>query len=391
MWGLGCGRRRVAGRCTALPPRVGIWMNKVFWCGVLATTLLACEAPAPEDATGAAEAAPTEAPLPLAETVVLNTTPFRDVISLNGETVPVRQAMVSSEMSGRVSRFLLEEGQRVEEGALVMRVSTTMLAPQREQLETTLAQLAIDIARQEQLIERGLGTTSDLQRLQTEAQLTRQQIGQIDTQVGTARTTAPIDGVVVQTMVEEGEFVGPGTPVARIIDIDTLHVMVGLPEHEIRYVREGMEIDIHISALDIDVRGTLTEIGLEADRASRAFPLEITIDNSDGALRAGMRATALIPRADHEQALLIPRDAIMQGIDGQEAFVFEDGKAMLRTLETGAGRGGYLMVTSGLAAGERLIVRGQQLLVTGEPIEGIDQGACCAEQYQRYLDGTPAP
>lgn len=366
-------------------------MNKVFWCGVLATTLLACEAPAPEDATGAAEAAPTEAPLPLAETVVLNTTPFRDVISLNGETVPVRQAMVSSEMSGRVSRFLLEEGQRVEEGALVMRVSTTMLAPQREQLETTLAQLAIDIARQEQLIERGLGTTSDLQRLQTEAQLTRQQIGQIDTQVGTARTTAPIDGVVVQTMVEEGEFVGPGTPVARIIDIDTLHVMVGLPEHEIRYVREGMEIDIHISALDIDVRGTLTDIGLEADRASRAFPLEITIDNSDGALRAGMRATALIPRADHEQALLIPRDAIMQGIDGQEAFVFEDGKAMLRTLETGAGRGGYLMVTSGLAAGERLIVRGQQLLVTGEPIEGIDQGACCAEQYQRYLDGTPAP
>lgn len=360
-------------------------MNKVFWCGVLATALLACDAPPAEQA--ATPSAPVEAPLPLAETVLLNTTPFRDVIALNGETMPVRQAMVSSEMAGRVSRFLLEEGQAIEAGTLVMRVSTTMLGPEREQLETMRAQLDVDIARQEQLIERGLGTTADLQRLQTEAQLTRQRIAAIDTQVGTARTTAPIDGVVVQTMIEEGEFVGPGTPVARIIDIDTLHVMVGLPEHEIRYVREGMTIDVHVAALDVQVTGTLTDIGLEADRASRAFPLEITIDNTDRALRAGMRATVLIPRAEHDSALLIPRDAILQGIDGEEAFVFEDGRAVLRALETGAGRGGYVMVTDGLAAGERLVVRGQQLLVTGEPIESVDQGACCAEQFERYLAG----
>ena len=149
-------------------------MNKVFWCGVLATPLLACDAPPAEQA--ATPSAPVEAPLPLAETVLLNTTPFRDVIALNGETMPVRQAMVSSEMAGRVSRFLLEEGQAIEAGTLVMRVSTTMLGPEREQLETMRAQLDVDIARQEQLIERGLGTTADLQRLQTEAQLTQQRI-----------------------------------------------------------------------------------------------------------------------------------------------------------------------------------------------------------------------
>lgn len=358
----------------------------VALCSLALAALPACAPPAEE--TAPADGSGEASTAPLAETVTLVTTEFRDQIELNGETVPVRTAMVSSELAGRVTRFSLEEGEDVDAGDLVMRVSTTTLGPQREQLLTTLSQLERDIARQEQLIERGLGTEAELQRLRTEATLTSQRVDEIDTRVGTARTLAPIGGVVVDTMIEPGEFVGPGTPVARIVDIDTLHVVVGLPEHEISYVEEGMEVTVRINALDLEVPGTLTEIALEADRASRAFPLEITIDNQDRRLRAGMRATVSIPREDHPNALLIPRDAIMQGLEGEEVFVHEDGLARLRAIDVGPGRGGYTMVTSGLDVGDELVIRGQMLLVNGEEIRTVNEGDCCADQFRRYLDGA---
>ena len=362
-------------------PRVAHTLPLALW-------LFACAGPPAEEP--AQPAAPTPAPVAdgaLVETVTLETASFADMIVLSGETEPVRSATVSSELPGRITGFTLEDGDAVEEGQLVLRVSTNSYGPQRAQLETNERQLERDIARQQQLIERGLGTTADLQALETQLELTRERIEEIDVVVRSARTLAPIDGTVVQTYVEAGEYIGPGAPAARIIDTSTIVVRVGLPEREIAYVREGMEIDVTIEALDLGVQGTLTQIGLEADRNNRTFPVEVQVDNADGRLRSGMRASVRIPRRSFEAALLVPRDAVMQGLGGQEVFVAAEGAAQLRTIETGPGRAGYTVVLDGLSAGDTLVVRGQQLLVDGETVRTVDRGACCGEAFRRAIEG----
>ncbi|MFT5993215.1 MAG: membrane fusion protein (multidrug efflux system) [Flavobacteriales bacterium] len=356
-----------------------------------ALVFFGCQSPSDEGADSAeGSGSETAHEHALVETIVLNTGPFRDTIPLNGETLPIRSATVSSEMAGRISRFPLVEGERVAEGDDALRVSTTTYGPQRDQLQTSLAQLQRDVTRQEELIQAGLGTNADLQRVQTEARLTEQRIAAINTVVGTARTRVPIDGIVVDTFVEVGEYVGPGTPVARIIEISTLLVIVGLPESELSFVREGMEIAVYIPALDHRTTGRLTEIALEAESASRAFPLEIEIDNNAGLLRAGMRARVEIPRRDIAEALLIPRDAIVQGLESEEVFVVEDHRAVVREIDVIGGTGTYAVVASGLSPGMSLIVRGHQLLVDGEQVREIEQGPCCAGQFAEYL-GADAP
>jgi RND family efflux transporter MFP subunit len=186
-------------------------------------------------------------------------------------------------------------------------------------------------------------------------------------------------------MAEEGEYASPGQPLARIIDISSLIVRVGLPEREITYVAEGMPITVRIEATGEVLQGRLTRIAAEANRSSRTFPLEITIDNASRRLRAGMRASVIISKREIAAALVVPRDAILQGISSPEAYVYDGSGVEVRELSLGPGRGGFVVVESGLTAGDAMVVRGHRGLVPGESVRANPLGECCAEQFAAFL------
>lgn len=353
---------------------------------VLASALVACSPPE-DTATEAAE--PEQAPATLVETVSLETTSFRETIELTGETAPIRSAVIASQIAGRITTLDVEEGATVTAGQRVLRVDTGTAGAQREQLETQAEGLDRDIRRARSLIDRGIGTQTDLDALETQRALVGDQIAAIDVSIRQGRGEAPISGIVVEKAAEEGEFASPGQPLARIVDVSTIEVMVGLPEHQIRYVREGMTVPVHILATDSHYEGTLTRIGVEADPASRTFPLEIQIANDDGQLRAGMRARVVLEKRDIQDAVVIPRDAVVQGLEGPEVLVDEGGVVGAREVEMGPGRGGYVVIQHGLLPGDSLIVRGHRMLVPGERIRTVDVGVCCAEQLGRFLEGEP--
>lgn len=353
---------------------------------VLASALVACSPP--EEASEEA-AEPEQPPATLVETVSLQTTSFRETIELTGETTPIRTAVIASQIAGRITTLDVEEGATVTAGQRVLRVDTGTAAAQREQLETQAEGLDRDIRRARSLIDRGIGTQTDLDALETQRALVGDQIAAIDVSIRQGRGEAPISGIVVEKAAEEGEFASPGQPLARIVDISTIEVMVGLPEHQIRYVREGMTVPVHILATDTHYTGTLTRIGVEADPASRTFPLEIQIANDDGELRAGMRARVVLEKRDIQDAIVIPRDAVVQGLEGPEVLVDEGGLVAAHEVELGPGRGGYVVIEDGLQLGDSLIVRGHRMLVPGERIRTVDVGECCAEQLGRFLEGEP--
>jgi RND family efflux transporter MFP subunit len=145
-------------------------------------------------------------------------------------------------------------------------------------------------------------------------------------------------------------------------------------------VREGMEVEVRILATGRTHRGTLHRIGAEANPANRTFPLEVRLDNETGDLRGGMRATVLVQKSSLPSALIVPRDAILQNLDGREVFLVRDGLAVRRDVRTGPGRLGWVVVHEGLAAGDELVVRGQRSLVHGERVSAIQLGACCNDQ-----------
>lgn len=364
-------------------------MSKHSFLLALIGTLVACGPPGDGTETEGAVPETPEEVATLVEVVTVESTSFAETIVLTGETSPIRAANLSAQVPGRIVTLDVTEGELVEEGARVVRIDTSTVGSQRAQLETQRDALQRDALRAEQLLGRGLATLSDVEGLTTQIEIVNEQIQAIDTNVHQGRSRAPISGVVVSKLAEEGEFANPGQPLARIVDISTIVVNVGLPEREISYVREGMNVPVHIVATGEDFEGTLHRIGVEANPASRTFPLEIHIANPDHAVRAGMRTVVELPKQSFADVIVIPSDSILQGIEGPEVLVDDGGVAGLRRIDAGPGRAGFQVIHGGLEVGDRLVVRGHRLLVPQEEIRTVEIGDCCDQQFRNVLEGAP--
>lgn len=364
----------------------------VVMLAMLAGTGCNVPAGAMEDATASGEgsgvvaAAPTTRDRARVEFVTLETTLFEDLVELVGETEAVRTATIVSEAPGRILSLNVEQGQTVAQGDVVLRVDLSVQEAQVDQIRAQMRQLDADIERNRALVTRGVGTAATVEQLELQRGVLEESVRQVRVGTRQATTRAPISGIVVEKLAEPGEYASPGVPVARIVDLSEVRVMVGLPEREIGWVREGMPVQVSLPALSEVRQGTLHRIGVEANRANRTFALEVRLPNSDGALRAGMRAAVLLQKQRLEDVVLVPRDALLQSLTGSEVFVLDEtDHAHAREVTLGPGRSGWVIAASGLAEGDRLVVRGHRTLVNGEGADGIDQGPCCHTQYTSYL------
>ena len=347
--------------------------------------LVACKPPEETDESTTNEGTGTSAEI-FVETVTVNTTNFREIIELVGETEALRTAGVSARIPGQITEFNLQVGDEVTEGDTVLRIDTRAQRSQVGGLEVQIRQLEADIARTQRLIDQGLANEMTLEQLTTARDALLEGINSVDTAVGLGRTRAPISGVVIETLAEEGEFGAPGFPVARIADMSTVVARVGLPERDIRFVREGMLVNVHIEALELDRPGIVHRVGLEAVPGNRTFPVEVYVDNAARDLRIGLRATVQLTKQELRDVVVIPRDVVLRGVEGQEVFVVEDDLASTRSIELGPGRGRFVVVLSGLSPGDQLVTRGQRGLLDGRPVSATNTGECCREQLLR-LDG----
>lgn len=371
-------------------------MRRLFWAGLLVLVAWGCQPPAEDEkeADAAAEGASSESTR--VETITLNTTTFGEVLELNGETEAFRTAQLSSPVPGRISKLKVEEGQPVEEGASVLVVDTATQRAQIGGLDIQLEQVKSDIKRTEKLVAKGLATKAQLETLETSRDSLEQSIRQVRVGIRQATSKAPISGMVTVKHLSEGEVVNPGVPVATIVDTSMIVVNLALPERDIKYVlgergqsakSAPQKMKVRIEALDLLVEGEIARVGLEANTKNRTFPVEIHIPNPDGYLRAGMRATGLLERRRFENVVVVPRDALLQAIEGSEVMVVGSGaKAEARAVETGPGFGRYAVISGGLEAGEQVVVRGHRALVHGEPVLVSETQPCCREQLQRYRE-----
>lgn len=329
------------------------------------------------EANGAAE---SSSPVAVVETMTLETTGFIEYIDLSGTTEPIRSATISAEVGGRITEYNLVEGDEVKKGATLVRVDAAQAGAQAAQLKAQLDQLDTEIARNERLLERGLSSQQQLDQMRSQRAELYQSRRSVSIGIGNARVRAPFDATVLDESSELGEFASQGTALARIGDLTTIKVMVGLPEREITFVKPGDNAEVTVPSLGRTFTGKIVRIGHESDRRNRTFPIEVHIDNSDGLLRSGMRAEVLLQKALIENAIAVPRDVLRQGSAGFEAVVINEDRVEVRPVTVGTAHARFIVVHTGLKVGDELVIRGQRDLISGEAVRAANQGTCCHTQ-----------
>lgn len=297
----------------------------------------------------------------------------------------VAEARATSELAfqvgGRVARVLVDEGTAVRAGALLAALDPTDYALALRHAELARDRATDELRRAEQLHAAQSITPNDFDRLQNGARQAAVMRDLAAKRLADARLTAPFAGVIARKATEVGATAASGTPVFTLVALDTVRVRVGVPEQEVGAVRAGQPARVTFEALGRAVDGRVRFVNVAADPASRTYAVQIAVPNVDGALRAGMVAAVALRTGARRPAVTIPATAVARDAEGATLVYVPDGTGRVRArrVAVGAAIGQGIEVTSGLAAGEPVVVAGQERLrdgaqVTVVPASGVPDG-----------------
>ena len=335
--------------------------------------------------TEAVKPVPADTRKPVAVMQVNKGPLVREVVSY-GYVSATRTAEITAQVSARINRLLIQEGDWVEQGDTVVELEDDLLRiaqrQAQEELDKALTKYAniafftSDRDNREQMFNRlGVDSTNvnDVEAFRlifskSRKELAADQIGLDEARLKLKRAKielehaiieAPFAGYVSEVVVDRSDFVNKGDVVARIVSLVRLRLEMDVLETEIRHIRLGAKAEIELVALPMKtVSGRVVSVNPTIDTERRTCRVLIEIENPDRAVRPGMFADVRVEAARYEDRLLVPREALLTRNDRKVVFVYEGGRAKWRYVETGEETDGMVEVREGLVARDTLITAG---------------------------------
>jgi RND family efflux transporter MFP subunit len=189
-----------------------------------------------------------------------------------------------------------------------------------------------------------------------------------------ATVTAPISGTVSKRNLDTGSMANPAMPMFTIVSMNIVKAVVEVPEANLSGLPLNENISVTVTGITEPVKGQITLVSPVVKPTSRTATVEITIDNSSRSLKPGAFARVNIPLKINNNVVLVGRSAIIDDRESKEpgskyAFIVDKNKIIRRKVEIGIAQGDTIEVVSGIQAGEKVVIAGQNLVKDGEIIK----------------------
>jgi len=324
--------------------------------------VLAACSPAPE----AAPTADTSAARVAGSAIIVRDTSIAAGLVMAGVAEPMRQATLSTKLMGTVTQVLVQEGDAVRSGQLLLTIDARELTAKAAQVSAGIesaAAMQLEASAQAARI-RALYADSAATRAQFDAAsagLARADAGlraaraagsELDAVSSYAAVRAPFAGVVTSRLADPGTFAAPGAPLITVQDVGSLRVSVSAAGDAVRSVQRGQLLEASIAGMPVSARVE----GIVPAGAGNLFTVNAIVVNRGGSSRSGSAATLTLPGAER-RGLLVPIDAIVREGDLTGVTVRGAQRDELRWVRLGGLHGTQVEVSSGLAAGETIVVR----------------------------------
>jgi RND family efflux transporter MFP subunit len=170
--------------------------------------------------------------------------------------------------------------------------------------------------------------------------------------------------------VELGQYLKNGDSVARILQIDRIKVIAGIPESDVNAIRSAKEFLITIDALNKKTfKGTYNYLSRSTNSLAHAYQLEIAVSNLESEILPGMFARAEIVKKQISNALSVPLFALLPYKNSHAVLIASHGRAKQVPVTTGIQEGWEVQVVNGLSPGDQVIVVGQRDIGDGAPVK----------------------
>jgi len=291
-------------------------------------------------------------------------------------------ARIAGIVAGRVM-WIAEVGQRVDAGAALARLDDTVVRLRADDLKAQVAraQSQAELARVQLERYRSLAATkiypaSQLDEAQAQldmaghdvARLTAQ-LGQADYETRQSEIRAPFAGVVTERFTQRGEYLQVGAPVVRLVNTDELEARATAALAFAASVKPGQVATLRVAGEER--RATVRAIVPVGDDRSRQFEVRLALGKTHWPVGTAIEVN--LPTGSDRSAVVVPRDAIV--IRQTRSYVMRVTPASTverQEVESGSAVEDLVEIKSGVAAGDRLVVRGAERLEPGQAIIVID-------------------
>ncbi|MBN9072517.1 MAG: efflux RND transporter periplasmic adaptor subunit [Rhizobiales bacterium] len=306
-------------------------------------------------------------------------------IRISGQTQADKRAVLATRAGGIIEELPVKQGDRIESGALVMRLSSEDKPAVVETAKQVVKQRQAELQAAQRLAKSGNLAKLQLDTAVSALALATSQLEQAEADLERNRIVAPFSGIVDKVSVEQGSSIMQGGEVATLLSLDPVLVRGEISERDLGHVKPGDSAEA-VLVNGEKVKGTIRYISREASTATRTFRIEVAIPNPDLGIPAGMTAEITL-RSAPADAVTLPRSIVtlsdngdlgIRAVDAANKVVFHPIDLIDDTPDG--------LVLGGIPAEARVIVAGQDLVKDGDVVNPVPADAKLAER----LAGDPA-
>lgn len=362
-----------------MPPRFIAPVDRRHVRNVLAGLLVAsiaslqvgCGGGKRADADKTAQKAAADTSVPV-EVQTLRRAPMVAVYSGTAPIEAHEEAEVVAKVGGEVRQIYVEEGDSVGPGQVLARLDGDRLRLNLAQTEANLRKLERDYKRQLELSDKGLVAKGTAENAKYDLDALRAAYASAQLELSYTVIRAPIRGVVSARHIKIGNTIKPNDPTFRVTDLDPLLTYVHVPEKEFRKLAPGQTAEVVVDALGGDrFTGRISRISPTVDPQTGTFRARVEVPDPQRRLKPGMFARVNIVYERRDNALQVPRAALVDTDGQQSVFIVSGTAAEQRKVATGLTNNGWVEVLQGLQGNEQVVVVGQAGLKTGTIVKVV--------------------
>jgi RND family efflux transporter MFP subunit len=327
-------------------------------------------------------------PVPVHVAPVIQDT-VSEQITLVGTTEAIARSMVAAEVSGLVEDFPVREGDFVKKGEVLVRLNATDVLIRlkaaiaaKERVRANLIFAEKELARYRQLKD----TDSIAARKYDEALYSQQsleqellgaeaQIDLLKDEIQKKTVRAPFAGYVAKEHTQVGEWLSVGGPreVVTLVDLGHIRITVDVPERYVVKLSPGSAVRVEVESLpDKTMIGKIAAILPEADPNARTFPVRVTLPNPGFKIKSGMEVRAAFDLGTKKNALLVPKDAIVTAGANRVVFLVMSTVVQPVPVTVTGYYDGNVAVEGAITPGDRVVIRGNERLRPGQPVQVLE-------------------
>jgi RND family efflux transporter MFP subunit len=287
---------------------------------------------------------------------------------------------VASEVEGLVKDVRFEEGQRVDAGTELVNLGSDLLRQSLKAAEASYEQTLEDLKKARKDLERADNLFKEeliseqsydekrfaVSSLEKKASALKADAARLNTELLKKDIRAPFSGIVIKKHVDRGEWLDKGSVIATLGKDDVVDIIVEVPESVIRYLKPGREVRINAGSRNIT--GKIITLIPRGDTSTRTFPVKIRIENKSYLIE-GMEARVQLPIGTKEEALMVPRDAVITVMGQTVVYTVNDSSFVMRAVRiVGYERMTVGIQAEGLKEGMQVIIKGNERLRPGQPV-----------------------